>query len=163
MLCFSQTLRYKRHLKPQDSSDQTWSPYRTKVIQYVGGLIPEDKTIVSQNHIQINAKITHTQKKKYAAWYKNVRQWFTYIIHVYWHHSFIITMSPHPSIHNQTSITITIQISTMINNSSKFKFSCTKYLILHFSNHLNGRWNKEWCRVLSSSTIRYKETVKLYY
>ena len=31
----------------------------------------------------------------------------------------------------------TIQISAMINNSSKIKFSSTKYLILYFSNHLN--------------------------
>ena len=56
-----------------------------------------------------------------------------------------------------------IQISTMINNNSKIKFYSTKYLILYFTNHLNGRWDKKQCRVLSDSTIWHKETVKLHY
>ena len=60
-------------------------------------------------------------------------------------------------------IMTTIQISTMINKSSKIDFPCTKFLILYFSNHLYGRWNKKQFRALSTSTIRHKETVKLHY
>ena len=56
------------------------------------------------------------------------------MIHIYWHHSFIIKMLPCFSILKQTRIMTTIQISTMV-NSSKIKFSCTKYINLYFSNH----------------------------
>ena len=111
--------------------------------------------MVSLTRMQINTKTTN-KKKLFSLIKKNIRQRFIYIIGIYWHHSFIIAMSPCFSILNQTRIMTTIQISTTINNSSKIKFSCTKYLILYFSNHLNERWNKKRYRVLSNSTIWYK-------
>ena len=93
----------------------------TELRLYVGALIPKDKTTVSQIPLQINSKIT--LKKFIYSIKKNMRQRFIYIIQIYLHRSFIIAMPPRFSILNQTRIMTTIQISTMINNSSKIKFS----------------------------------------
>ena len=108
---------------------------------YVEALIPKDKTLVSQTPLQVNKKTTLKTlfKKRTSLTKKNIRQRFIYIIQIYSHHSFIIAMPPRFSIPNQTRIMTTIRISTMINNSSKIKFSSTKYLILYFSDQLNGR------------------------
>ena len=99
----------------------------TELRLYVGASIPKDKTKDSQppadkheNHI----------KKLFSLIKKNIRQRFIYIIQIYYHQSFIIAMPLRFSILNKTRIMTTIQITTMINNSSKIKFSNTKYLIL---------------------------------
>ena len=109
----------------------------TEIRLYTGALIPKDKTTVNQTPLQINTKIR--EKNLFILMKKNIRQGFIYIIQIYSYHSLIISMPPPFPILNQTNIMTTIHISTMINNSSKIKFSSTKYLILYFSNHLNGR------------------------
>ena len=55
-LCFSQTLRYSRHVKPEDSVSNLDPPTEPRL--YVGALIPKDKTMASQTPLQINTKIT---------------------------------------------------------------------------------------------------------
>ena len=93
----------------------------TEVTLYVRALIPKDETAVSQSPLQINTKIT--LKNLFSLIKKNIRQRFIHIIQIYSHHSFIIAVPPCFSILKQTGIMTTIQISSMINDSSKIKFS----------------------------------------
>ena len=109
----------------------------TKRWLYIRALIPKDKTMVSQALLQRNTKYREQKKITYPD--KKEHKTTISLYHIYWHHSFIIAVPRCLSIRNQTRIMTTIQISTTINNRSKIKCFYRKYLILYFSNHLNGR------------------------
>ena len=123
----------------------------TKRWLYIRALILKDKTMVSQIPLERNTKYREQKKTTYPD--KKEDKGRIYLYHIYWHYSFIFPVSRCLSILNQTRIMTTIQNSTTINNTSKIKCFYTKYLILYFSNRINGRSKKKGCRVLSNSTI----------
>ena len=101
----------------------------------------------------------HIKKKLFSLIKKNIRQRFIYIIQIYLHHSFIIAMPPRFSILNQTRIMATIQISTMINNSSKIKLYVKwKGYNNSFSSWIdNSGWMSEWLDIFQNTNLDEKK------